>query len=251
MNQFARDVFICLDLETTGLDLTQDRIIEVGIAKFNMDGMIDSFETLIDPEMPISEESKAIHHITDEMVRGQPKILDVLPKILEMVGTHIIVGHGIRFDIQMLVNAAERGSLPVKIQHNRYIDTLRMARLYGDSPKNSLEQLRKHFNVEEEGAHRAMNDVVVNMHVFRHLLRNYKSLNELFEHLSRPILMKIMPLGKHKGRLIKELPQDYLLWAANKDFDEDLLFSLRSEIKRRKKGNLFTQASNPFKDLNF
>jgi DNA polymerase-3 subunit epsilon len=61
--------------------------------------------------------------------------------------------------------------------------------------------------------------------------------------------MRLMPFGKHKGRPFKELPIEYLVWASNKDFDEDLIFSLRSEIKRRKKGNLFTQAGNPFNGI--
>jgi DNA polymerase-3 subunit epsilon len=124
-----------------------------------------------------------------------------------------------------------------------------MARLYGESPTNSLEMLRKHFNIEEEGAHRAMSDVIVNVEVFKYLAKNYRSLQALFDALSRPIAMKLMPLGKHKGRPIKEIPLEYLLWAANKEFDQDLLYSIRGEIKRRKKGNLFSQAANPFGDL--
>jgi DNA polymerase-3 subunit epsilon len=94
-----------------------------------------------------------------------------------------------------------------------------------------------------------MSDVIVNMEVFRQLSKCYKTTRELMEVLSRPVLMKIMPLGKHKGRPIKELPYDYLLWAARKDFDQDLLYSLRTEINRRKKGNLFSQETNPFHEL--
>jgi DNA polymerase-3 subunit epsilon len=58
-----------------------------------------------------------------------------------------------------------------------------------------------------------------------------------------------MPLGKHKGRPFSEIPHEYLQWAANKDFDQDLTFSIRSELKKRKSGNLFKQASNPFSEL--
>jgi DNA polymerase-3 subunit epsilon len=94
-----------------------------------------------------------------------------------------------------------------------------------------------------------MSDVIVNIEIFKQLSRDYKTTESLFDVLSRPIQLKTMPLGKHKGRAIKDIPLNYLIWAANKDFDQDLLFSLRSEIKRRKKGGLFTQASNPFSDL--
>lgn len=244
-----REIFVCIDCETTGLDLEKDAIIEVAVTKFSLDAIIDQFETLIDPRRDIPQESIQIHHITAEMIEGKPLIQEMLPAILELVGRHIIVGHGVKFDIEMLARSAERHQISHKIRNNRFIDTLRMARSYGESPINSLEQLRKHFNIEPEGAHRAMSDVIVNMGVFRHLCRDYRSVEEIFNMLARPILMKTMPLGKHKGRLLREIPLDYLQWAANKEFDQDLIFSIRSELKRRKKGNLFTQAANPFNDL--
>lgn len=94
-----------------------------------------------------------------------------------------------------------------------------------------------------------MSDVLVNIDVFKSLVKDYNSMDELMKVLSKPIPMKHMPLGKHKGRLFREIPIEYLQWAANKDFDRDLLFSIRSEIKRRKQGGLFHQAANPFQNL--
>lgn len=249
MKRVDKETFICLDCETTGLDTNQDQIIEIAIVKFNFDGTIEEYDTLIDPLRDIPPESTKIHNITKEMVDGKPRIEQMLPAILKMIGKHIIVGHGIKFDIEMIAKACEKHGIQTDIRNNRFIDTLRMARLYGESPVNSLQQLRKHFNVEPEGAHRAMSDVIVNVNVFKQLSKSYRTVEDIFDVLSRPIMMKVMPLGKHKGRPMKELPLDYLLWAARKDFDQDLLFSLRSEIKRRKSGNLFSQASNPFKDL--
>lgn len=249
MKRLDRQVFVCMDCETTGLDVNQDRIIEIAITKFTFDEIVEEFETLINPEKPIPAESTKIHHITDDMVQHAPRMEEVLPKVLEMLGSHIIVGHGIKFDVDLVLKSAERQGIKTNLHLNPTLDTLRMARLYGESPINSLEQLRRHFNIEEEGAHRAMSDVIVNMNVFKQLCRQYKTVDAVFEALSRPIMMKIMPLGKHKGRPLKEIPLDYLFWAANKDFDQDLLFSLRSEIKRRKKGNLFSQSANPFHSL--
>lgn len=244
-----KTTFVCLDCETTGLDPQQDRVIEVAVAKFTLDETLDQFESLIDPEHPISEASIEIHNITPDMVKGKPTIDKVIPDVLRIIGKHIIVGHGIGFDIELIAIAADRAGIPHTLRQNLTLDTLRMARLYGESPTNSLEQLRKHFNIELEGAHRAMNDVVVNMEVFKFLAKSYKTTDQLFEVLSRPILMKAMPLGKHKGRPLKEIPLDYLRWAATKDFDQDLLFSIRTELKRRKQGNLFSQSTNPFANL--
>ena len=124
-----------------------------------------------------------------------------------------------------------------------------MARLYGESPINSLQQLRQHFNIQPEGAHRAMSDVVVNIEVFKQLAKPYHTTEELFSFLQKPIRLKTMPLGKHKGRRFEEIPIEYLLWAEKKDFDQDLLFSIRNEIRNRKKGGRFEQSSNPFQNL--
>jgi DNA polymerase-3 subunit epsilon len=124
-----------------------------------------------------------------------------------------------------------------------------MARLYGESPVNSLERLRQHFNIAPEGAHRAMSDVIVNIEVFKYLAKSYKTTEQLLKTLEHPIKLKTMPLGKHKGRRFDEIPVEYLLWAERKDFDQDLLYSIRSELRSRKKGGGFEQSSNPFASL--
>ena len=124
-----------------------------------------------------------------------------------------------------------------------------MARIYGESPTNSLEKLREHFHIQLEGAHRAMNDVIVNIEVFKKLAKSYKKTEDILKALSKPIKLAKMPLGKHKGRKFSELPLEYLRWAAKKDFDQDLLFSIRSEIRLRKTQLSFHQAANPFSSL--
>lgn len=249
MTDLEKQKFICIDCETTGLDVVADRIIEVAVISFDSKTIFHELEYLIDPECPIPEASIAIHHITPEMLEGKPTIQTVLPEILKLIGNHIIIGHGVKFDIDLLANAADRHGIPTTIRNNPFLCTLRMARLYGQCPVNSLEYLRKHFNIPQEGAHRAMSDVIVNIEVFKQLAKRFKTTEMLFEALSRPILMDSMPLGKYKGRSFKDIPLQYLQWIVNKDFDQDLLHSVRTELKRRKKGNLFNQAGNPFLNL--
>lgn len=249
MGLIEKEIFVCVDLEFTGLDLEKDRIIEVAAVQFNMNEILGEFQTLIDPECPISEVSIEIHRITEDMVKGKPKIGTIIPELLKFIGNRILVGHGIDFDMKWIDLAAKRNNIPCNITNLRFMDTLRLARLYGESPVNSLEFLREHFHLDFDTAHRAMSDVMVNIEVFKKLIYGYKKTEELFEALSNPISLKIMPLGKHKGRSFKEVPIEYLMWAAKKEFDQDLLFSIRSEIKRRRKGNLFSQSSNPFSNL--
>jgi DNA polymerase III subunit epsilon len=243
------ETFVCIDCESTGLDTAEDRIIEVAVALFTFDQILQSFETLVDPEREIPQTSQEIHNISQEMVIGKPKIREVLPKILEMINSHIIVGHGIGFDIALIANEAKRSQIPTNILSQPFIDTLRLARLYGESPVNSLERLRQHFNIEPEGAHRAMSDVIVNIEVFKYLSKNYQTTEQIQQILQKPIKFKIMPLGKHKGRRFEEIPIEYLLWAEKKDFDQDLMFSIRTEIRNRRRGKGFEQSANPFTEL--
>lgn len=245
-----KETFVCLDCESTGLDPKMDRIIEIAAVVFTFDGIMKEKQTLVNPECPIPAKSKEIHHISQEMVEGKPKIGEVLPEFLELIHEHTIVGHGISFDVELILAEAERNRIPALLAKNPTIDTLRMARLYGESPTNSLDALRHHFNIEEQRSHRAMNDVMVNIEVFKALARPYKSSADIFKALQKPIKLRTMPLGKYKGRKFEEIPLDYLYWAEKKDFDEDLLYSIRSEIRhRRKGGNAFEASNNPFKQL--
>jgi len=249
MGLIRKDIFVCLDCESTGLLPDKDRIIEVAAARFTFDQILNEFETLVDPQCDIPETSQDIHKISKEMIEGKPKIAEVLPQLLRMISGHILVGHGIGFDIALIAAEAKRHQIPCQIDQQPYLDTLRMARLYGESPVNSLQQLRQHFNIEPEGAHRAMSDVIVNIEVFKQLARTFQTTEELFQILQKPIRLKAMPLGKHKGRRFDEIPLEYLLWAERKDFDQDLLYSIRCELRNRKKGGGFEQAGNPFTNL--
>ncbi len=249
MGLIRKDVFACIDCESTGLEPATDRIIEIAVALFTFDGIIDFFESLIFPNCDIPQKSQEIHKISKEMLEGKPTIDQILPQILKMIQGHVLVGHGIGFDIALINAEAKRHQIPSKIEEQPFLDTLRMARLYGESPSNSLQQLRQHFNIQPEEAHRAMSDVAINIEVFKHLAKPYTKTEEVFTVLKKPIRLKAMPLGKHKGRKFDEIPLEYLIWAARKDFDQDLLFSIRSELKARKKGDSFEQLSNPFGDL--
>lgn len=249
MGLVSKNTFVCFDCEATGLDPEKDRIIEIAAAKFTFDGIIESREDLINPGISIPQHTIEIHHITDDMVQGKPSMGAVLKEYLDFIGDHIVVGHAIPFDLTLLDAEAKRAGKNTNLLKQRHLDTLRLARLYGESPTNSLESLRKHFNIKAEGAHRAMSDVTVNIEVFKRLSKKFKTTEEMLKRLQKPIALKLMPLGKHKGRPFREVPVEYLRWAANQSFDQDLLFSLRSELKKRKQGNLFSQAANPFSDL--
>src|SRR3990167_7672453 len=245
MKQLKNEIFVCLDFESTGLDVENDRIIEVAIVKFTLNEILEEYTTLIDPEISIPQNSIDIHNISQEMTSGKPKIKEILPKILSFIEGYILMGHGINFDIDLLKNESNRNLLVFDTNKVKYIDTLRLARLYGKSQINSLKHLSKHFNIEFDGAHRALNDVSANIEVFKKLILNYSKAEEILTRLQKPILLKQMPLGKHKNRPFAEIPIEYLKWASSKDFDIDLSYSIRHEINKRKNILSFERASNP------
>lgn len=246
MGLLKSTVFVCLDCEMTGLDVKKDRIIEVAAVRFTFDQIFDTFESLVDPEQEVSKESQKIHHISNEMLQGKPKISTVLQQLTSFLKEgDLIVGHNIGFDLEVLSQEAERVKHKFISKYTE-IDTLRLAKEYGDSPNNSLESLASHFNVEYDKAHRAMNDVEINISIFKHFCKRYKTLEQILKLLSRPIKMKYMPLGKYKGRLFSDIPIPYLRWASKMDFDRDLLYSISQEIKLRQKGLGFNQNNNPF-----
>ncbi len=171
MGLIENDVFVCFDCETTGLDTENDKIIEIGAATFQGGTILKSCEDLINPGIAIPINTIEIHHITNEMVLNKPKIDSVINHYLEFIGKHIIVGHGVTFDISILNSEAKRLNINTQLEKLKYVDTLRLARLYGESPSNSLQSLRKHFNIQSNGAHRALSDVHVNIEVFKFLSR--------------------------------------------------------------------------------
>lgn len=249
MTLLNKQSFVCVDCEATGLDPKKDRAVEIAAVRFTLEGEQASYETLVNPECPIPKESQDIHHISDVMVADAPKVEEVLEKVLAFIGQGPIVGHSVGYDIELLANSADRHNIPHHLHTLPVLDTLRLARLYGESPTNSLEALRKHFNIVAEGAHRAMSDVIVNIQVFRHLSTKFKTTEQILERLKSPIALPKMPLGKHKGRPFREIPLQYLQWAQHQNFDQDLIFSIRSELKKRKKGTGFMQSSSPFAGL--
>ncbi len=248
MGLLKKEHFVCIDCEATGLDLEKDRIIEIAAVKFSFDHNLDTFESLVNPQMRISPEAEAVHHISLDMLKDQLTIEAILPSFFTFIAGHIVVGHGIYFDLNLIKNEAQRCQLSFSFP-NLVIDTLRLARLYGESPNNSLEVLRDHFNIDFETAHRALGDVLVTIEVFKKLSSSFLTTESIFERLKKPILMKAMPLGKYKGRKFSEIPDDYLRWSEHQNFDEDLLFSIKTELKKRKGKVSFEQASNPFREL--
>ena len=167
--------YVCLDLETTGLSARYDRVIEFGAVKIK-DGLnIGNIDILINPEVPLSEGTKSLTHITDEMLKNQPTFKEVWQKIKEFIGDSIIVTHNTVFDISFLNGELDRMGLDVI--RNPVIDTLSLSRyLFSDAKSHTLASLSKRLELDvydDDKAHRADFDAKVLGDVWSTLLGNF------------------------------------------------------------------------------
>ena len=104
--------FVAFDLETTGLSSNTDRIIEIGAVILKNGEEVDRFQTFVDPERTLERKIVDLTGITDDMLKGAPKIEEVLPKFLEFVGDRVLVAHNSDFDTGFIRAECARQGLP-------------------------------------------------------------------------------------------------------------------------------------------
>ena len=171
------DVTFCvLDLETTGGSPNDCEITEMGAVKYRHGEVLGTFQTLVDPGLPIPPSITILTGITQAMVIDAPKIGSALPSFLEFIGNSVIVGHNVRFDMSFLNAAAAR--LGYGRLANKTCDTAALARrLVRSEVRNlRLQSLAAHFRSPTTPNHRALEDARATAHVFHALLERAGSL---------------------------------------------------------------------------
>lgn len=138
---------IILDTETTGLDKRTDKIVEIGCVKLLDYVEIDSYHQYINPGCSIPAEATAIHGITDEFVKDKPKFQAIALGFLNFIGNHNIVAHNGFFDLGFLNEELRRAKLP-KIDNERLIDSLSLARQKFPNQSNKLDDLCRRYNID-------------------------------------------------------------------------------------------------------
>ena len=160
--------YCVLDIETTGLSFRTEKITELGAVIYKNGEVVDSFECFVNPEKTIPAEVVEVTHITDEMVKNAETIETILPKFLEFIGDRVIVAHNADFDVGFIKYNAEK--LGIKLE-NTYIDTLRLAKdLFPDYKKYKLGIIAEKLGIKVDVAHRALDDVITLVKVFKVML---------------------------------------------------------------------------------
>ena len=169
MDANHNQTFIAFDLETTGLDPLNDRIVEMAGVKFTISGEVsDIFETRTDPGIPIPRSATAIHRVTEQMVVGKPSPLTAWETLLDWTDTFIFVAHNASFDASFIKNL--RSTHP-KMKQVQFIDTLELCRnQYPEARSHSLDTL-----IPREDSHHALSDAKAVAQLLVQLAQTYPS----------------------------------------------------------------------------
>jgi DNA polymerase III subunit epsilon len=225
-----------IDLETTGINLSSDRIIEIAIVKILPDGKKISKRKLINPEMPIPPASSEIHGITNEMVKDAPVFRQVANELKQFIESCDLAGYNSnRFDIPMLAEEFLRIGMEFDCKGRKMIDVQKIFHLMEQRTLSAAYKFYCSKNLD--GAHSAEVDATATWEVLEAQVQKYGQLGNNVESILKFIGedqvvdfarrftfengIEIFNFGKHKGRAVADVlkaePQ-YYDWMMKGDF---------------------------------
>lgn len=163
-----------VDVETTGLSAFYgDRVCEVGIVTAQGDAILDTYQTLVNPQRPISPGAARVNGLRDADVSQAPAFAEIAAQVLARIEGVVLVCHNAPFDLGFL--SAEFAHLGRPWQPAAVIDTLDLARRHFHFPSNSLPAIASYLRLETPHAHRALGDALTTFQVFRRFQRQLSS----------------------------------------------------------------------------
>lgn len=228
---------ICfLDLETTGINVSTDKIVEIAIVKISPDGTQVIKRKLINPEMPIPKSASDIHGITDEMVKDAPTFKSVANEIKQFIEGSDLAGYNSnRFDIPMLNEEFLRAGVSVDVESRKLLDVQKVFHMMEQRTLTAAYKFYCQKNLED--AHSAEADAVATWEVLEAQLLKYPQIgntvdaivkftgeDQIVDFARRFVIengVEVFNFGKHKGKpvtqVLKEEPQ-YYDWMMKGDF---------------------------------
>ncbi|BAV95218.1 3'-5' exonuclease [Ichthyobacterium seriolicida] len=229
---------ICFfDLETTGTNISKDRIIEISILKILVDSTQESKTWLVNPTVVIPEESIKVHNITNEDVADKPTFKDILPEIKKMIKNSDLCGYNSnKFDIPLLAEEFLRAGEDFSMKNRKSID---VQNIFHKMEQRTLSAAYKFYCKKElSNAHSAQADTQATYEILKSQLDHYPELKNEMDFLSefsqhnRSVDLagfiglddqdfEIFNFGKYKGlRVLEILEKDkgYFSWIQNSDF---------------------------------
>ena len=246
-----KNPLVFFDLETTGIDIVKDRIIEISYVKVFPNGKEESKTMRINPGMPIPPASTAIHGITDDDVKDCPLFKNVAKQLAAQIEGCDLAGYNSnRFDIPLLAEEFLRAGVDIDLTRRKFID---VQTIFYKMEQRTLAAAYKFYCQKSlENAHTAAADTMATYEVLKAQLDRYPELKNDVTFLSERSSVtnnvdfagrmvyneknqEVFNFGKYKGRLVEEvLKQEpaYYSWMMNGDFPLNTKQKL-TEIKLR------------------
>jgi DNA polymerase-3 subunit epsilon len=249
---------ICFfDLETTGIEVAKDRIVEISIFKVFPNGTQESKTWLVNPEMRIPDVVIAVHGITNEKVANEPTFSQLAPQIYNMIKDSDLAGfNSDRFDIPLLVEELLRAGVDFDMKNRVSVD---VQTIFHKKEERTLSAALKFYCGKSlENAHSAEADTMATYEILKAQLDRYPDLENDMKSLSEYTTRKksvdfagfiamdaegqeVFTFGKHKGARVEKVLEDepgYFGWIQNADFP---LYTKKvlTGIKLRKLNNKF------------
>lgn len=231
-----------IDIESTGVNPQQDRIIEIGVIKIHLDGREEFLSSLINPNISIPPDAIKIHGITDADVMGKPHFREFAPQLLEFIKDCDLGGFAInRFDLPLLEAEFQRAGVSYSRKEKLIVDVLTIYHEF--EPRNLSAAYKKYCNKELEGAHRSEVDVRATVDVFKSQLEQHEKLPKDILGLHEFCNPKgptwiddngrfawfegkaIINFGKNQGKTLEFMSKNdpsYLQWIINKEFSAEV-----------------------------
>lgn len=166
--------FVVFDLETTGLNNRKDRIVEIGAIRYSRGVVLESMNSLINPDLPIPSAVSSIHGIYDRDVADKPFIEEILPQFLNFIDNSILVAHNASFDVGFIKKALGRANL--ETPDIRVLDTIKLAKkAWPGRTSYSQKNLAEFLSIDVKNAHRAEDDCRVCLEILKEGLIKYKA----------------------------------------------------------------------------
>ncbi len=225
-----------IDLETTGINLTVDRIVEIAIVKVQPDGNRIVKRKLVNPLMPIPKASSDVHGITDDMVKDAPSFKQIANEIRQFLDHCDLAGYNSnRFDLPLLVEEFLRTGLEFDMSNRHLLDVQKLYHMM--EPRNLSAAYKFYCDKNLDNAHSAEVDAIATFEILESQLQRYPQVGSTVESVikftgqeqivdfARRFVMEngieIFNFGKHKGRAVTEVlkaePQ-YYDWMMKGDF---------------------------------
>ena len=232
-----RNPLVFFDLETTGIDIVHDRIVEISMVKVMPNGDEIVKTRRINPGMPIPPESTAIHGITDDDVKDCPTFKEIAKSLAAQIeGCDLAGFNSNRFDIPMLAEEFLRAGVDVNLGRRKFVD---VQTIFHKKEQRNLTAADKFYCQKDlENAHSAEADTMATYEVLKaqldrypdlendiNFLSQYSSFNKNVDFAGRMVYneqgKEVINFGKYKGRLVEEVLKNdpgYYGWMMNGDF---------------------------------